>query len=434
MHWFLKDILFFCIGCIIGWGAFVLPGVYFLELGFINSIAGLSLGALFIVVIATNYFKLSQLFPQTGGEFLYTLRFFGKKHGFICGWFLVLAYLCIIPLNLTALSLLFDHLQFDYLQSNILYYVNNKPIYLNNIILSLFILVLVLYINLKGIKIALYVQNVLTVVILLSILFCIIGMSFSEISWKNLTTYILNQDVNLENILKVVAISPWLYIGFDCAMQIIQDVKHKNFLFFNKLVCVSIIIGCFIYILVLAIAAFSYPYPYFKNAIWVVGQGVKNYFGFYGLLILSLGVFCAILSGINGFFMATCKLIYSLSENNIIPKQFMWKNQYNSPVLACFFVAGISAILPFFGREYLLYVVDMSSIGIIISFIYISLINFKFFCSSFMDKTRSLFSLMLSSIFLLLLLFPNSPAALKYPSLIMLFFWMLLGAILIRKM
>ncbi|HEC1786662.1 TPA: APC family permease [Campylobacter lari] len=430
------NILFFCIGCIIGWGAFALPGVLFLDLGFLNSIIGLLLGALLIIIIATNYFKLSQIFPQTGGEFLYTLHFFGRKHGFICGWFLVLAYLCIIPLNLTALSLLFDHLQFDYIQNNVLYYINNKPIYLNNIVLSLLILTLVLYINLKGVKIALYIQNILTAVIFISILFCIVGMSSSEISWKNLISYVLNQDINLESILKIVAISPWLYIGFDCAVQIIQDVKHKNFHVFNKLVCASIIIGCFIYILVLTIAAFSYPYFYFKNTIWVVGQGVENYFGFYGLLILSLGVFCAIVSGVNGFFIATCKVIYSLSENNIISKQFTRTNQHNSPILICFFVAGISAILPFFGREYLLYIVDMSSIGIIVSFLYISLINFKFFYSSFIDKTRSLISLVLSSIFLFLLLFPNSPAALKYPSLIMLILWVFLGIIFlkIRKM
>ncbi|EKF6979582.1 amino acid permease, partial [Campylobacter coli] len=127
------NILFFCIGCIIGWGAFALPGLLFLDMGLINSIVGLLLGALFIIIIATNYFKLSQMFPQTGGEFLYTLHFFGKKHGFVCGWFLILAYLCIIPLNLTAISLLFDHLQFNYLQNNILYYINDKPIYLNNI-------------------------------------------------------------------------------------------------------------------------------------------------------------------------------------------------------------------------------------------------------------------------------------------------------------
>lgn len=426
------NILFFCIGCIIGWGAFALPDLLFLDMGLINSIVGLLLGALFIIIIATNYFKLSQMFPQTGGEFLYTLHFFGKKHGFVCGWFLILAYLCIIPLNLTAISLLFDHLQFNYLQNNILYYINDKPIYLNNIILSLLILALVLYINLRGVKIALYIQNIFTIIIFISILFCVIGMMLSEFSWKNLATYISNQDISLQNILRVVAIAPWLYVGFDCAVQVIQDTKNKNSWFFNQLVCASILIGCLIYILVLMIAAYSYPYTEFKKIIWIVGQGVENYFGFYGLFILSVGVFCAILSGVNGFFIATSKVLYSLSENGIISKRFIQTNQYNSPFYICFFIAIVSAILPFFGREYLLYVVDMSSIGIIVSFVYISLINFKFLCFSVMDKIRSLFSLILSCIFMLLLFFPNSPAALKYPSVIMLLFWIILGILFFK--
>lgn len=60
-------------------GAFALPGLLFLDMGLINSIVGLLLGALFIIIIATNYFKLSQMFPQTGGEFLYTLHFLEKN-------------------------------------------------------------------------------------------------------------------------------------------------------------------------------------------------------------------------------------------------------------------------------------------------------------------------------------------------------------------
>lgn len=426
------NVLFFCIGCIIGWGAFALPGLLFLNIGLINSIIGLIFGAAFIVVIAMNYFKLSQMFPQTGGEFLYVLRFFGEKHGFICGWFLVLAYLCIIPLNLTAISLLFDHLGLNWLQNTILYCMDHKPIYFSNIVISLLILILVLYINLRGIKIALYIQNILTMVIFISVIYCVVGMAFSEISWKNLMSYVLSQDIELKNILKVVAISPWLYIGFDCAVQIIQDVKNRSFWFFNKLIYFSIFLGCLIYILVLMVAAYSYPYSELGNVVWIVGQGVENYFGFHGLFILSIGICCAILSGVNGFFIATSKVFYSLSENGIISKCFMRTNRYNSPFYIYFFIAGISAVLPFLGRDYLLYIVDMSSVGLVVSFLYISVINFRFLYSSTADRIRSLFSLILSGIFALLLFLPNSPAALKYPSIIMLLLWVLFGILFFK--
>ena len=103
-----SNIIFLCVGCIIGWGAFILPGELFLKIGLINTFIGLGIGATLVGLIARNYVYVLSKFPQVGGEFIFTLNTLGKKHGFICGWFLSLAYLCIIPLNATAASLVID--------------------------------------------------------------------------------------------------------------------------------------------------------------------------------------------------------------------------------------------------------------------------------------------------------------------------------------
>lgn len=101
------NIIFLCVGCIIGWGAFVLPQDLFLsQIGLFESIIGLFLGGVAISVIASNYTFLLKRLRKSGGEFYFTLKILGKTHGFICGWFLSLAYLCIIPLNATALSVM----------------------------------------------------------------------------------------------------------------------------------------------------------------------------------------------------------------------------------------------------------------------------------------------------------------------------------------
>ncbi|PWX63675.1 amino acid ABC transporter permease, partial [Clostridium perfringens] len=93
------DIFSIVLGAIIGWGSFMLPGTKFLkESGVINTFLGLFLGVICIIIIEKNYLIMMQTHDEEGGEFSFTYNNLGKKHGFIVGWFLTLAYFTMIPL------------------------------------------------------------------------------------------------------------------------------------------------------------------------------------------------------------------------------------------------------------------------------------------------------------------------------------------------
>jgi len=92
-------------GCIIGWGSFFNPGLKFLPTaGPLGTAIAMLLGAGIMVIIACSYNYLIPRYPVAGGEFAYTMAIFGPKHAFICGWFLVLAYLTNVPMNATTLG------------------------------------------------------------------------------------------------------------------------------------------------------------------------------------------------------------------------------------------------------------------------------------------------------------------------------------------
>ena len=106
------DVLAVALGSIIGWGCFVMPGNSFLPAaGPIGTFIGLFLAAVMAWIIAQSYSFLIRKYPVEGGEFEYVTQAFGKKHAFICGWFLVLAYISFIPLNGTAIGLITRYLQ-----------------------------------------------------------------------------------------------------------------------------------------------------------------------------------------------------------------------------------------------------------------------------------------------------------------------------------
>ena len=98
-------------GCVIGWGSFINPGKKFLPTsGVAGTAIAMILGALVMVIIAFSYAYMVPKYPKAGGEFTFTKMCFGKNLAFICGWFLVVAYLTNVPMNSTAIGLIVDGL------------------------------------------------------------------------------------------------------------------------------------------------------------------------------------------------------------------------------------------------------------------------------------------------------------------------------------
>ena len=136
------DIFSIVLGAIIGWGSFMLPGTKFLkESGVINTFLGLFLGVICIIIIEKNYLIMMQTHDEEGGEFSFTYNNLGKKHGFIVGWFLTLAYFTMIPLNATAFPLVIKKIFGGILEFGYLYNVAGYNIYLGEILTSSIIII-----------------------------------------------------------------------------------------------------------------------------------------------------------------------------------------------------------------------------------------------------------------------------------------------------
>ena len=98
-------------GCVIGWGSFINPGKKFLpNSGVAGTAIAMVMGALVMMIIAFSYAYMVPKYPKAGGEFTFTRMCFGKRMAFLCGWFLVSAYLTNVPMNSTAIALIIDGL------------------------------------------------------------------------------------------------------------------------------------------------------------------------------------------------------------------------------------------------------------------------------------------------------------------------------------
>lgn len=83
------DVWALSIGCIIGWGSFVMPGTTFLPLaGPGGTVIAMIISTAVTLVIGYNYFSLMKRYPGTGGAYSYSSKMFGRDHAFLSSWFL----------------------------------------------------------------------------------------------------------------------------------------------------------------------------------------------------------------------------------------------------------------------------------------------------------------------------------------------------------
>ena len=149
---------------------------------------------------------------------------------------------------------------------------------------------------------------------------------------------------------------------------------------------------------------------------------------------MGIAVLAAILSGIIGFYMAASRLLYSMSKENVLPAWFgKLHPKYNTPANAILFILVISLIAPFFGRNALGWIVDMSSAGAAIGYGYTSAAALKYAIREKKTSTivTGILGVVMSILFLVLLLvpIPMFNCSLGKESYICLVIWIVLGLV-----
>ena len=451
-------------GCVIGWGSFINPGKKFLSnSGVAGTAIAMILGALVMIIIAFSYAYMVPKYPKAGGEFTFTKNCFGKNMAFICGWFLVVAYLTNVPMNSTAIGLIVDGLDgpADILKFGFHYTIAGFDIYMGEMLLASFILILFGYLNIIGVQKAAIVQTILSSLLVICVFTLFIAALFSskakginmEPIWGFDKGAAMAAGVNtsgigeyahkgtagiLSAILATFAIAPWAYVGFDAIPQAAEEFNF-SFRKVSFIMIIAIVFGCFVYTsnnTVAAAALENWPDRVMAGE-WVVLVAAEELLGGFGKVLVGLGVSCAVLSGIMGFYLASSRLMYSMSRDGYLPEWFgRIDKRYGTPRNTMIFCIIVSLSGPILGREALGWFVDMSAIGASIGYFFTSaatLVTLKRYNdgTGFLKLMASM-GVAFSVIFIILQLFPIpglKGVHFGRESYIMLALWIVIGVV-----
>lgn len=390
-------------GCIIGWGSFVNPGKKFLpNSGVAGTAVAMVMGALVMVIIAFSYAYMVPKYPTAGGEFTFTKMNFGKRAAYICGWFLVAAYLTNVPMNSTAIGLIVDGMDgsADVLKWGFHYQIAGFDVWLGEILLASAILILFGYLNILGVKKAGIVQTILAVLLAVSVFALTVAAlvsskasvsnmtpwwgfdkSAAAQAWKDGTYSSIDQFAHsgtlgvASAILATFAIAPWAFVGFDTIPQAAEEFKF-SYKKVSGIMVIAIAFGCFVYtanntIAAAALANWPDLIVESESTPWLLLAAAERLLGTPGKILVGVAVSCAVLSGIMGFYLASSRLMYSMSRDGYLPAVFgKIDEKHHTPKNAMIFCIAVSLSGPFLGREALGWFVDMCAIGASIGYFF----------------------------------------------------------------
>lgn len=419
------DILALALGSIIGWGAFTLPGTKFLsESGIINTMIGLILGGIAILFVQEGYHIMMKNHQEDGGEFSYTYQNIGKKSGFVVGWSLTLCYISLVPLNATAFALVLKKLFGSRMNFIYLYDVAGYSVYLSEVLIASFIIILFAFINIKGLKLSSGIQNIMILFMVINVIIIFLWMWVKCDRSFLMDTYINNYQFSITKVAKTFAIAPFLFVGFDVIPQVSTELNfHPSRA--ARMAILAIVSGIIFYNLLNIITGLVYSPENAKLEKWALGSAVLGNIGSVGFVLLTISLLGAVAGGINGFMLGSSKLIGCLGKYNLIPEKYSIENENGVFHNGIKFITIVSLILPWLGREVIIYIVDMSSLLAAIAYFYVCYIGYKF--TSGMSRYFSFMGAAMSILFIGLLIIPGSPARLSRPSLILLILWAVLG-------
>ena len=377
------------LGCVIGWGAFVMPGTTFLpDAGPAGTIIGIVVSALMMLVISSNYSYLVQNNPGAGGSYIYTRNILGHDHAFLAIWSLVLAYISLLWANSATFTMMSRYFFGDVLEVGIHYKVAGYDIYggeiITNLLIDLLFALLVCYFPTASRYIRTFFG--LTLFASIVVLFCMIVHKQGGIVIQQplFTPY----EAKVFQVLHIIVLGPWMFVGFEVVGHIVDRVQIKPRGIFI-IAGLAIVAGMFFYIFTVLIACANFPSEY-KNLLDYVYdlpyvKGLKQIPVFYnsyvilgtkGLAVVGIAALSALVTSVIGFYKASMRILQCMAKDNLIPRK-IGREKDGKQLYGGLIIFLLCLPIPFLGRTAIGWNADVATLSVSIVYLYISICTFK---------------------------------------------------------
>lgn len=330
--WSLKTIVLYGINCVIGSGIFLLPGSAYKLLG-----PGSLLAYLFVFIlvmsVALCFAECGSMFEESGGPYLYSRKAFGEFFGYEVGvmkWIVsIIAWATMAVAFATALSAFIPELADPTLQK----------------IVAMGIILVLSVVNLFGINIMAYLNNISTIGKLVPMAVFVVGGLFF-IKMGNFTPFIPKGTTSASVSAAIITVF-YAFTGFENVGVAAGDMENptknvpKALIFSMSIVSIIYFLIQFHCIGTLGSALGSTDTP--------VADAMGTFLGSKGAILVTIGTLVSV-GGLNiaGSFN-TPRCAQALADGELLPKSFGKCNKHNVPYISVIITGVLALVLTLTG-------------------------------------------------------------------------------------
>tara|TARA_R110001583_G_scaffold55667_6_gene168772 strand:+ start:5026 stop:6399 length:1374 start_codon:yes stop_codon:yes gene_type:complete len=426
------DTMALAFGAMVGWAWVALINDILARGGSVGSMIGTALVGLVILAIGFIYAELTAAMPNVGGEHVFTKRALGGSASFLCTWAIVFVYVAVCAFEAVALPSVLDNL-FPSLGNIPLYQINGSDVFLDMALIGAVTSLLVAWVNIRGVKLAAFIQTVVVGIILIAGAMLILGIGI-EGNTTNMEPLFIG---GVGGVFTAMAMVPFLMTGFDVIPQAAEEINlpPKKI---GILLVASIVFAISWYILIELAVAMLLSSEERSATSFATMAAAEVAFGRNGGIFLLFAGVAGILTSWNSFMIGGSRAIFSMAQDGMLPSFLARVHpRYKTPHNAILCIGILGAIAPFLGKKALVWFVDGGSFSLMIAYLLV--------CLSFIVLRKKEPAMkrpfkakggiilgwfgVISSLAIALLYFPGFPAALVWQEWVMVIGWFLLGSV-----
>jgi amino acid transporter len=432
-----REVITLSFGAMIGWSWVLLTGEWLTTAGTLGTLLAFMIGGTAVVFIGLTYAELAAAMPKAGGEHVYTKRALGRTGSFVCTWALLMGYLTVPVFESVAVPTAAEYL-FPNMKLGFLWQIGGSDVYASFVAVGMFSAALMTVINIIGVKVAAFVQVIVTTLFFVIGAFFITG-AFTQGTLDNVEPLAVD---GVAGMLGVLIMVPTLLVGFDVIPQSAEEIDLP-FHDIGTLLVISVCFAVLWYLVVSLGVAMSLPVADRASSAMATADATATVWGgqWAGDLLV-IGGIGGILTSWNAFIVGGSRVLYALAESDMLPRFFATLHpRFHTPHWAIIFIGVLSGISPFFGRTILVWLIDAGSFAIVIAYGMVAL-SFLVLRAREPDMERPFrvkrglligWIALILSVGLLTVYLPWSPAALVWPyEWAMVIGWTVLGLVLYR--
>lgn len=374
------DVLVVAFGAMIGWGWVVSSGQWITSGGVLGTVLGFIIGGIMIYFVGLCYAELTTAMPKCGGEHVFSYKAFGSIGAYICTWSIILSYIGVVCYEAVSFPTILQYV-FPKIARGYLYSVGGFDIYFTWLLIAIGMALLILFLNIIGMKKAARFQKILTCVIAAVGIALVAGAAYSG-NVSNLQNQLLIGDTSgeiIQNIAKVAIMTPFFLFGFDVIPQAAEEI-NVPLKKLGKMMIFSIIMAVSFYVLVVLVVGYVMDAGQIKTSTssatgLVTADAMGVAFNNANMAkVLIIGGLCGIVTSWNSFLIGGSRALYSMSVSYMLPRKFaVLHKKYNTPVNSLLLIGALSVISPFFGRSMLVWIVDAGNFACCFAYCIVSL-------------------------------------------------------------